>query len=141
MTTATTPRTPQPRGLRNNNPLNIRVSHSAWQGKVTPNTDGSFEQFRSIEMGIRAAFIIVRRYIRFYHLDTPAGIIARWAPASENNTERYITTVCDRAQLARQTRLRYNDCATLCRLLQAMAFVEVGQSLPLSLFESAWALI
>jgi hypothetical protein len=32
-----------PRGFRNNNWLNIRISNNAWQGKKTNNTDGAFE--------------------------------------------------------------------------------------------------
>ena len=37
-----------PRGYRNNNPLNIRYSrNNTWIGKVTPNTDGAFEQLLS----------------------------------------------------------------------------------------------
>jgi hypothetical protein len=32
-----------PRGFRNNNWLNIRISDNAWQGKKTNNTDGAFE--------------------------------------------------------------------------------------------------
>ena len=38
-----------PRGYRNNNPLNIRISSSNWLGKVSPNTDGPFEQFSDIK--------------------------------------------------------------------------------------------
>jgi hypothetical protein len=33
-----------PRGIRNNNPLNIRIGND-WQGERKPNTDGAFEQF------------------------------------------------------------------------------------------------
>ncbi|MCA9329527.1 hypothetical protein KDA11_02695, partial [Candidatus Saccharibacteria bacterium] len=34
-----------PRGIRNNNPGNIRISNNQWRGKipVSQNTDGSFE--------------------------------------------------------------------------------------------------
>ena len=35
-------KTSQARGIRNNNPLNIRVGND-WQGERKPNTDGAFE--------------------------------------------------------------------------------------------------
>jgi hypothetical protein len=38
-----------PRGIRNNNPLNIRLNpDNRWQGRVSPklNSDGAFEQFQ-----------------------------------------------------------------------------------------------
>ena len=41
-----------PRGFRNNNWLNIRISNNNWQGKRTDNTDGAFEQFETPELGI-----------------------------------------------------------------------------------------
>ena len=37
-----------PRGIRNNNPLNIRVGNN-WQGERKPNTDGAFEQFTTMQ--------------------------------------------------------------------------------------------
>lgn len=36
------------RGLRNNNPGNIRNSSTVWIGEVTPSNDKSFKQFKSI---------------------------------------------------------------------------------------------
>ena len=48
-----------PRGLRNNNPLNIRRSSQPWRGKVANPTDKDFEQFISMEDGLRAAFVIL----------------------------------------------------------------------------------
>jgi uncharacterized protein YggE len=35
--------TSAPKGFRNNNWLNIRISDNNWQGKVPNNTDGEFE--------------------------------------------------------------------------------------------------
>ena len=46
-----------PRGIRNNNPLNIRLNpENRWQGRVSPkhNSDGAFEQFQDPIMGLRA---------------------------------------------------------------------------------------
>ena len=45
-----------PRGIRNNNPLNIRRGKDQWKGLRAQQTDASFCQFESLEYGWRAAF-------------------------------------------------------------------------------------
>jgi hypothetical protein len=80
-----------PRGIRNNNPLNIRVSPDNWEGKV--GDDGSFVVFESPLFGIRAASRILKTYREKYNLISVSSIIARWAPESENDTQAYIESV------------------------------------------------
>ena len=47
------------RGLRNNNPLNIRLSATTvWQGEIRPSQDRSFCQFRTMAQGYRAGLKI-----------------------------------------------------------------------------------
>lgn len=83
-----------PRGIRNNNPLNIRRSKSQWKGLSETQTDTAFCQFESIEYGWRAAFyLLTRTYYGKYHLNTIRSIVSRWAPESENDTEAYIASV------------------------------------------------
>ena len=131
-----------PRGLRNNNPLNIRISGTPWQGKVSPNTDGAFEQFTSLEFGVRAALVNIRTYIKRDRIDTVQAIISRWAPCSDgNNVKAYIDVVCNRSRLTASERLQYDDKNKLCRLVWAMAFVECGQKISFGRVENAWALI
>lgn len=117
-----------PRGIRNNNPLNIRVGNT-WLGEVPNPTDSEFEQFVSVRYGLRAAFVILRRYIRRYGRNTPAKIIRAWAPAVENNTQRYIEVVCKRSLIAPDEVIDYADKKTMVRLVKAMAFVECGVQL------------
>lgn len=117
-----------PRGIRNNNPLNIRIGNT-WLGEVPNPTDSDFEQFVSIRYGLRAAFVILRRYIRRYGRNTPAKIIRAWAPAVENNTQRYIEVVCKRSLIAPDEVIDYADKKTMVRLVKAMAFVECGVQL------------
>ena len=69
-----------PRGIRNNNPLNIRRGKDQWQGLRAQQTDASFCQFERLEYGWRAAF-----YLR--------AIINKWAPPQENLTSTYIANV------------------------------------------------
>lgn len=116
----------QPRGIRNNNPLNIRIGNT-WLGEVPNPTDSDFEQFVSVVYGLRAAFCILRRYIRRYHRDTIAKIISAWAPSNENNTARYISQVANRVGISPDATIHYEDEETMLSLVQAMAVQECGQ--------------
>ena len=117
-----------PRGIRNNNPLNIRIGNT-WLGERKNPTDPAFEEFVSIEYGLRAAFCILRRYIRRYHKQTVPDIVSTWAPSSENNTQRYIDIVCQRSNIKPDQQIQYEDADTMCRLVEAMAFVECGPAI------------
>ena len=82
------------RGLRNNNPLNIRRNNTKWQGLSVTQTDKSFFQFKTMAYGYRAAFKTLQTYI-FNKYDTDKDgtaneledVIMRWAPPCENNTD------------------------------------------------------
>ena len=93
-----------PRGLRNNNPLNIRHSASRWQGARVEQTDKSFVQFTSMAMGYRAAWRILETYYKHFETEhrpfTPRNIIYRWAPPNENDSEAYLRRVCRLTNLA-----------------------------------------
>ena len=83
-----------PRGIRNNNPLNIRRSKDQWKGLAEAQTDRAFVQFKSLEYGWRAAFyLLTRTYYHKYRLYTIRTIIRRWAPSNENDTNAYIANV------------------------------------------------
>ena len=83
-----------PRGIRNNNPLNIRRSKDQWKGMAEAQNDRAFVQFKSLEWGWRAAFyLLTRTYYHKYRLYTIRTIVSRWAPTSENNTKAYVDNV------------------------------------------------
>ena len=83
-----------PRGIRNNNPLNIRRSKDQWKGLRAQQQDAAFCQFETLEYGWRAAFyLLTRTYYHKYRLFTIRKIIGKWAPPGENNTEVYIQNV------------------------------------------------
>lgn len=115
----------RPRGIRNNNPLNIRIGN-VWLGEVDNPTDPDFEQFVSMVYGLRAAFVLMRRYIKHYHRDTVPAIIAAWAPATENNTMAYVDRVCMLSGLSPAQKISYDDMPSLCKLVMAMITVECG---------------
>lgn len=130
-----------PRGLRNNNPLNIRIGNN-WLGERAPKdcTDPEFEEFVAMIYGLRAAFCIIRRYIRHYHRTTIRQIITSWAPAHENDTERYVQFVSRETGISPDAQILFEDKPTMCAIVRAMVHVEVGQTLPLADFEKAYDL-
>ena len=68
------------RGLRNNNPGNIRLSRTVWQGEIRPSRDRSFCQFRTMAYGYRALIKLLQNYRRNNGCRTIADFINRWAP-------------------------------------------------------------
>lgn len=127
---------PTPRGIRNNNPLNIRIGN-VWLGEVAYPTDPDFEQFVSMMYGIRAACILMRRYINHYRRTTIPEIIAAWAPSSENNTAAYIDRVCNLTGFPHDMTITYTP-EIIVPLLRAMAFIECGRNIEERVFFEAF---
>ncbi len=123
----------EPRGIRNNNPLNIRRSGDKWQGLRALQEDRAFCQFSTMEYGWRAAFVILcKTYYVKYKLRTIRDIVSRWAPANENNTAAYIRHVSDYTGIGPDRVLASpQECPTDWLLIgYAMAVVENGKTLP-----------
>lgn len=127
-----------PRGIRNNNPLNIRKGNN-WQGERQPQTDTAFEEFTSMEMGLRAGFIILRNYMtKRPPCNTIAKIISRWAPTNENNTTAYIKEVARRSGINADEIIKFTEKNKMCRVVQAMCWVECGQEVGFGRIENAY---
>lgn len=90
-----------PRGIRNNNPCNLRLTKIAWQGKIpnAQNTDGAFEQFQSPFYGFRAAALDLKSDWG-KGKRTITALISEFAPPNENNTQSYISKVSSRTGIA-----------------------------------------
>ena len=134
-----------PRGIRNNNPLNIRKGNN-WKGEVTGSSDTQFEQFVSMQMGVRAGFKILKNYMTGYGgrvkaLSNVHDIIHRWAPPSENNCKAYIDSVCRFSGLHPFERLQFTDRTKMLALVDGMIRVECGQPVSLDIIASAYDLI
>lgn len=127
----------QPRGFRNCNPLNIRIGNT-WLGERNDPDETEFEQFVSMMYGIRAGFVILRRYIRRYHINTIRLIVSRWAPSSENNTNAYVDTVAKRMKYDPDAEIKFEDRDTMCSLVDAMIFVENGMTCDLNVINQAY---
>ena len=99
------------RGTRNNNPGNLKLSSLNWRGKIpnADNTDGTFEQFKSMEYGIRALYRLLVTYVNKYDLRSVDQIIDRYAPPGENSEAaraNYKTFVISKANTDRLDQVR-----------------------------------
>jgi|GEM_PF-419937 len=120
------------RGIRNNNPLNIRIGND-WKGEATTKTDEKdFEVFEHQKWGFRAAVKLFRTYAQKYNITTIKMIIERWAPSGDgNNPTTYLNNVSkimanDNFNIDNTTVLDLNNDAMLSSLMFAMAIQENG---------------
>ena len=115
-----------PRGIRNNNPLNIRRSASKWRGMSAQQSDHAFVQFENIRWGLRAAVLLLANYIA-HGYNTPRKIINRWAPYCENDTNAYINYVCSYCNMQPDDVVQFDDKQTITSMIDAMCHVECGK--------------
>lgn len=115
-----------PRGVRNNNPGNLRRSKDPWQGLAKAQTDEAFFVFDTACYGIRALARTLITYQDRHHLRTIRQIISRWAPPSENNTAAYIRAVATRAGRLPDKQLDLHTHADLKPLIEAIIHHENG---------------
>ena len=111
------------RGIRNCNPLNIRIGND-WKGEVAENTDKVFEQFTEMKWGLRAALIILRRYITKYKVNTIRQIVSRWAPETENATRIYINFVSSHSGIVADKPIQWSDVNSIVKIVRAMCVFE-----------------
>jgi len=116
-----------PRGIRNNNPGNIRRSDDAWKGLSAEQSDLEFFVFSEPRWGIRAAARVLQTYQEVHGLRALADIINRWAPPAENDTSSYITAVSIWSGIEPNEMINVTDYDTALRLLRAMVRMENGK--------------
>lgn len=108
-----------------NNPCNIRNSSDRFIGEVVPSSNLQFKEFSKMTYGYRAYFKIINTYKNKYGLSTISGIITRFAPPSENDTQAYISFVADSLKVSPNSQLTF-DSNTLVNLGYAMSYYENG---------------
>lgn len=131
----------KPRGYRNNNPGNIRISEDKFQGEIIPSQDKEFKQFETMAYGYRAIFKILGNYQRNYKLDTIRKMISRWAPESENNTLAYVMTVSSRSGISPDDPVSADNREMMIRIVAAMSYVENGVEADMSDVIRGWELL
>lgn len=128
------------RGIRNCNPGNIRRSKERFRGEVTPSQDALFKQFRGMEWGYRAMFVILNTYRTRYALTTLEALVGRWAPPSENDTRAYIAAVKRATGRSRHSVTDTLDHDTMVAVVAAMSRVENGVEAVKEQVEEGWRL-
>lgn len=120
--------TAYPRGIRNNNPANLRLTSEDWQGKVpnAQNTDGSFEQFYELRYGIRAMMRNIITQVSRGH-NTIFSLINVLSPSFENHTEAYIKAVVQAVGLAPLGIIDLTE-ETMISLCKIIATMENGEN-------------
>lgn len=130
-----------PRGLRNCNPGNIRITKDKWQGLRQEQTDKSFFQFVSMPYGYRALIRTLQNYRKRHGCITIADFISRWAPSCENNTGAYIRSVCKDLQVPSVFVLDIEDKGQMCALAAAISYVENGVPADMDDVHAGWDLL
>lgn len=114
------------RGIRNNNPGNIRKGQP-WQGLAPDQSrDADFAQFISPHWGIRALAKTLKTYQTKHGLTTIRGIVSRWAPINENDTGAYVRSVELRTGLDKDAPLDFANPLTLAAVTRAIIHHENG---------------
>lgn len=115
-----------PRGVRNNNPGNLRAFPSVkWQGQVGKDSAG-FVIFDTPQNGMRA---LARDLLVSFGSGrtTVRQIVKRYAPPSENDTAAYIQSVATWMGIGPDTPLQLSsDPAQLARMVRAIVRQEQG---------------
>lgn len=131
-----------PRGIRNKNPGNLRLTTIPWQGKVpnSQNTDGEFEQFTEMKWGVRA---LIKDLISDIQsgVNTLRSLITEYAPGHENDTDAYVQYMIDQTGFTEWQTIK-TDKSYLYKLTKAIAKFETGQDvITENLFNEAYNLI
>lgn len=113
------------RGLRNNNPGNIRLSSTRYLGEVE-STDSAFKQFKAVEYGYRAMFVLLYTYQKKHKLHTIEAMISRYAPAVENHTRAYIEAVSEWSGVPATCHITTTNGDIMVPIVAAMSRVENG---------------
>lgn len=117
-----------PRGIRNNNPGNLVITSIKWKGKLPKeqNTDGKFEQFESLNFGLRALALDIANDIKKNKLDTIQKLITAYAPPKENDTDAYISAVSKATGHAPGEKISA-EFKTIAALIKVITNVENGK--------------
>ena len=126
-----------PRGIRNNNPGNIRRG-PRWEGSLSiPDQkalndgkmlDEAFAVFRHPIFGIRALAVLLRNYKRLHGVKTLTALVKRYAPKSDNNpTKKYVQFLADRLGVTPRKQVDLADYETLRKLIPAIIDFENGK--------------
>lgn len=128
------------RGLRNNNPGNIRRSKVCYKGEVRPSRDPDFKEFSTMAYGYRAVFVLLDTYRSRYGLTTIRQMLNRYAPPTENFTEGYVRFVADYSGVMPDEVIDTRSEKDMIPIVAAMSKIENGVAANIEDVERGWAL-
>lgn len=126
------------RGIRNNNPGNIRKDGSVWRGEVA-GPDKSFKTFETMAWGIRAIYHLLNNYRLLYGCDTIEKMIR--AVGASRRRERYGELHfhgVEPFRVPRTSRLTTTDRSVMEPIVRAMLRVETGMDVSAADYNQAW---
>ena len=134
-----------PRGIRNNNPGNVKRGSSNWNGKIPfgQSTDQVFEQFEAYKYGVRVMMYELKNNYINAGYNTVDKIMRRYNPPGN---VPYINYVAQRLGVGVNDTLTA-DKDTLRKLVQAIARWENGtttnvpETITNEQFETAWSIL
>ena len=116
-----------PRGIRNNNPGNIRHGESSLVlNPDARNIDSAFCVFTAPVYGIRALAKVLVNYKRIHGLNTVRQIVSRYAPPNENQTTAYIQSVAKQLGVYPDTVIDIEERGVLTVFIKAIIRMENG---------------
>lgn len=128
------------RGLRNNNPGNIRRSRVRYKGEVRPSRDPDFKEFSTMAYGYRAVFVLLDTYRSRYGLTTIRQMLNRYAPPTENFTEGYVRFVADYSGVMPDEIVDTRSERDMKPIVAAMSKIENGVAANIEDVERGWEL-
>ena len=128
------------RGLRNNNPGNIRRSKVRYKGEVRPSRDPDFKEFSTMAYGYRAVFVLLDTYRIRYGLATIRQMLNRYAPPTENFTEGYVRFVADYSGVMPDEIIDTRSEKDMIPIVAAMSKIENGVAANIADVERGWEL-
>lgn len=116
-----------PRGIRNNNPGNIKCFDN-WQGSIGVD-DRGFCIFSNMFYGVRALLKLLHTYYFKYELTTLVAIFERYAPEEDNNDPNvYAMVVGDEMGIGIHNEFSW-DLENVVSLVRGIVKVENGRDL------------
>ena len=128
------------RGLRNNNPGNIRRSRVRYKGEVCPSRDPDFKEFSTMAYGYRAVFVLLDTYRSRYGLTTIRQMLNRYAPPTENFTEGNVRFVADYSGVMPDEIIDTRSEKDMIPIVAAMSKIENGVAANIEDVERGWEL-
>lgn len=118
------------RGIRNNNPMNLKWAQSQGVPSDTPGNPGAgFGVYPSVEAGVSSGLRQFLTYQDRYGARTIRQMIERWAPRSDgNDTESYIQRVARHMGMSPDDVPNLRDPQVAQRWVEAISREEVGRA-------------